>query len=55
MPVFGFDPIVLVVSVSGVEDCVGNPVWVARCAPVLWEVSCEFMVPSVVVSLCLCS
>ena len=55
MPVPGCDPTVPVIFVPVVEDCVGEPVWVARCAPVLWEVSCEIMIPGVVVSLCLCS
>ena len=55
MPVPGCDPTVPVIFVPVVEDCVGEPVWVARCAPVLWEVSCEVMIPGVVVSLCLCS
>ena len=55
MLVFGRDQIVLAVSVSGVEDCVGNSVWVARCATVFWELFCEVVVASVVVLLCLCS
>ena len=45
---------VTVLFVSVVEDRVGEPVWVVRCALVLWKVSCEIMIPGVVVSLCLC-
>ena len=55
MPVPGCGPAVSVVSVSVVEDFVGEPTWVARCAPVFEEVSCEVMFLGVVLSLCLLS